>query len=163
MQGEVPNTCTLTPLPFLHRVYRGIGQPRSEEKLLRRSLSLCGSLCRPERSPEPHGLVSASSLRKVPLVGCQDTRAARRGARQVAQLRIRLFFSCFSFTYMLYTLSFVTFNFLEFQRSLAERERTSCRFPRFQNCFQNGLGPTARPRPVSMCRGACARAARAAS
>ena len=53
-----------------------------------------------------------------------------RTSRRKTPFRFTTFFSCLLFA----------FNFLGFQRSLAERERTLCRFPVFQNCFQNSLG-----------------------
>jgi len=75
------------------------------------TLSLCDSLCRTYILPEPRALVSASFLWKVLLVGCQESRDAS------CSLRFTTFFSCLLFA----------FNFLEFQRSLDERERTLCR------------------------------------
>ena len=88
------------------------------------TVSLCDSLCRTYILPEPRGLVSASPLRKVPLVGCQEHRDAR------TSLRFATFFSCY----------FFTFNFLEFHRSLAERERTSCRFPELLSEWFGSVG-----------------------
>ena len=117
---EVPTTCTLCS-PCI-----ASDNGRSEEKLLRCPYR-CATACVAHKTyilPEPRGLVSASSLRKVPLVGCQEHRDA------IWSLRFATSFSCY----------FFTFNFLEFHRSLAERERTSCRFPELLSEWFGSVG-----------------------
>ena len=59
------------------------------------------AVCRPYSLSEPRGLVSASSLRKVPLVGCQEQRDA----------------ICVAHCEFLLLLLFALFNFLEFHFS----------------------------------------------
>ena len=88
------------------------------------TVSLCDSLRRTCILPEPRALVSASFLWKVLLVGCQEHRD------DIQPLRFTTFFSWLLFA----------FNFLEFHRSLDERERTSCRFPELLSEWFESVG-----------------------
>ena len=100
---------TLRTLPAPRIV---IDKSRDGEKLLRRLLSLCSSLCRPDiyRSSEPRGLVSASS--KPPAENSFGW-LSRTTQRHCA-------FANFDFFLLLHFCPFQLS--LEFQRSLVERE-----------------------------------------